>query len=383
MFDLYLEHGSIKTVKRHADRMGLRTKAGAGKASGNRIAANGSEVDSASHRIAGGEGLFERGHIHYILTNPLYAGRIRHRSQIYDGQHPAIIDPAVWDDVQERLKATAGREEGKARIGFEDIAARRQAVRRDGDRLTPSHANKKGRRYRYYVSNRLVAGKGDIDKSRTAGGWRLPARPLEQQLAAAVQAHLRDRLPVDLLTDPSVDDIRRIRDQLDGSTPETSAPSSEAFLSCIARATIAPGSIEIVLDAQAVADWLAIAPASINADAISFSIPFQFRKRGVETRLVIGTGLAKALDETLIRSIAKAHRYYDAIKQGRTFEEIAAAENLSKRRILQVIDLAFLAPDIVKSIMQGDQPIGLTAKWLGQHPLPSDWRDQRRAVAAL
>jgi site-specific DNA recombinase len=48
-----------------------------------------------------------------------------------------------------------------------------------------------------------------------------------------------------------------------------------------------------------------------------------------------------------------------------------------------VIDLAFLAPDIVKSIMQGDQPVGLTAKWLGQNPLPSDWQAQRRIVAAL
>ena len=71
------------------------------------------------------------------------------------------------------------------------------------------------------------------------------------------------------------------------------------------------------------------------------------------------------------------------IKQGQTFEEIAATENLSKRRILQVIDLAFLAPDIVRSIMQGDQPIGLTAKWLGQNPLPSDWQAQRRIVAKL
>ena len=85
--------------------------------------------------------------------------------------------------------------------------------------------------------------------------------------------------------------------------------------------------------------------------------------------------------QQFIRSIAKAHLYFDALKRGQTFEEIAALENLSKRRILQVIDLAFLAPDIVKSNMQGDQPIGLTAKWLGQNPLPSDWQAQRRIVA--
>jgi site-specific DNA recombinase len=50
---------------------------------------------------------------------------------------------------------------------------------------------------------------------------------------------------------------------------------------------------------------------------------------------------------------------------------------------MQVIDLAFLAPDILKLIVQGDQPLGLTAKWLGINPMPSDWQAQRRIVAAL
>ena len=94
-------------------------------------------------------------------------------------------------------------------------------------------------------------------------------------------------------------------------------------------------------------------------------------------------GHYQPIDTTLVRSIAKAHQYYDAIKNGQTFEQIAASENLSKRRIMQVIDLAFLAPDIVKLIVQGDQPLGLTAKWLGINPMPSDWQAQRRIVAAL
>ncbi|GIL02165.1 MAG: hypothetical protein BroJett030_20640 [Alphaproteobacteria bacterium] len=53
------------------------------------------------------------------------------------------------------------------------------------------------------------------------------------------------------------------------------------------------------------------------------------------------------------------------------------------RRILQVIELAFIVPDIVKAIVRGEQPSGLTVKWLGQNPLPSEWQAQRRVVAAL
>jgi site-specific DNA recombinase len=61
----------------------------------------------------------------------------------------------------------------------------------------------------------MIVGDGDTDKSKAKSGWRLPAKSLEQQLASAIQTHLRNRLPVDLLIDPSADDIRRIRDLLD------------------------------------------------------------------------------------------------------------------------------------------------------------------------
>jgi site-specific DNA recombinase len=321
--------------------------------------------------------------VYYILSNPIYAGRIRHHSQIYDGQHPAIIDPAVFDDVQQRLKETAGRERGRSGSGSNTSPLAGKLFDETGDRLTPSHANKKGRRYRYYVSNRMIVGDGNMDRSRAASGWRLPSKSLEQQVASAILTHLRNRLPADLLIDPSVDEIGRIRDLLDDAVVGNVTRSQEAVLACIQRATITPGKIEIALDRETVAAWLSVSSDAMNSDALSFSIPFQFRKRGVETKLIIGNGHSRAVDEVLIRNIAKAHQYYDAINQGQTFEEIAASENLSKRRILQVIDLTFLAPDIVKSIMQGDQPIGLTAKWLGQNPLPSDWQAQRRIVAAL
>jgi len=368
LFDLYLEHGSIKAVKQQADQMGLRTKARAGE---------------GSKCQATGEAPFERGHIYYILSNPIYAGRIRHHNQVYDGQHPAIIDPTAFDDVQHRLKATSGRKRGRAGSGSKTSPLAGKLYDETGDRLTPTHANKKGRRYRYYIANRMIVGDANTDKSKATSGWRLPAKSLEQQLASEILTHLRNRLPVDLLIDTSADDIRRIRDLLDDAGAGNVTSSQKAVLACIQRATITPGKIEIALDRETVAAWLSVSSDAMNSDALSFSIPFQFRKRGVETKLVIGNDQTRAIDETLIRNIAKGHQYYDAIKQGQTFEEIAASENLSKRRILQVIDLAFLAPDIVKLTMQGDQPIGLTAKWLGQNPLPSDWQAQRRIVATL
>jgi hypothetical protein len=169
---------------------------------------------------------------------------------------------------------------------------------------------------------------------------------------------------------------------LDNLRNEQSQDNHAAILACIHRVTIAPGKIEVSLDRDRIAELLGAELQSRDDDAFRFETLFQFRKRGVESKLIIGTGQAGRLDATLIRSIAKAHHYYDAITRGSTFEDLAASEKLSKRRILQVIDLAFLAPDIVRSLANGTQPISLTAKWLGQNPLPSDWEAQRRIVAA-
>jgi hypothetical protein len=56
---------------------------------------------------------------------------------------------------------------------------------------------------------------------------------------------------------------------------------------------------------------------------------------------------------------------------------------LFSMRIQQMIDLAFLAPDIVRDVLDGKQPIGFTSDWFKQHGLPSDWKSQRQLLATL
>lgn len=385
LYDLYLEHRSILAVVDHANRLGLRGKAKVRKQKevNKRSDEVGADATTPSiDRDARGVP-FERAALHYLLTNPVYAGRIRHKDIIHEGQHPGIIDPDVWDQVQEHLKESAARKRGESRDGAIISPLAGMLVDETGDKLTPSHASKKGKRYRYYVSNRLLNNAGESDRNMETGGWRLPAKALEDQIANATLSHVRNRLPVDLLINPAADAISKIGSNLDLLDVLSRTKGPIAILSCIERGTITPGAIETSLDPEELADTLEISEDELNPDALMFTLPFQFRKRGVETRLTIGSNSSKPADATLIRSIAKAHQYFDAIKNGQTFEQIAASENLSKRRIMQVIDLAFLAPHILKLIVQGDQPLGLTAKWLGINPMPSDWQAQRRIVAAL
>jgi len=117
---------------------------------------------------------------------------------------------------------------------------------------------------------------------------------------------------------------------------------------------------------------------------MSITAPFQLRKRGVETRLVFGdTASSPALDMVLIKNIARASIWYQSIKKGNSFDQIAEAENLPSARIRQMIQLAFIAPDIIKQIIEGKQPIGFTSEWLQRRDLPSNWQDQRELLKTL
>ncbi len=374
LFELYQKHGSVVAVKREADRMGLRNKA-------RRSRPNKVRTDDDGHNEGRDGGRpFGRGPLYYLLTNPVYAGRIRHHATIHDGQHQAIIAPQTFDAVQAQLMQDAARRRGQSNGTTNQSVLAGRLFDETGDRLTPSHSKKKGQRYRYYISRRLIAGSDNGAKPDT-GAWRLPAKQLEDQIGNAVLAHLQDHLAVDLLRDANADDISRIGTALREAS--SADAGGTAIHGCIGRATIRPGELGIALDHEATATFLDLSADALNADALDFTVPFQFRKRGVETRLVIGGADTRAIDATLLRNIARAHRFYGLIKRGETFEAICASENVSRHRMMQIIDLAFLAPDIVRAIALGDQPLRLTTKWLEKNPMPTDWQAQRAITEKL
>src|SRR5439155_8006982 len=133
LFSLYIEAGSARRLKDEADRLGLVTP--------RRRCRNGH---------SGGRP-FSRGHLYWLLTNPIYAGQVQHQGKAWPGQHEPIIARNLWDKVQSQL---SGQAQSHTRSGRKSLLAG-LLFDETGDRLTPSHAVKGGRRYRYYISHRL------------------------------------------------------------------------------------------------------------------------------------------------------------------------------------------------------------------------------------
>ncbi|MEW2919602.1 recombinase family protein, partial [Ruegeria sp. ANG10] len=162
LFDLYDALGCLRKVEERATSEDLRSK----------------RVVRADGSVKG-DCRLSRGQIYYLLRNPVYLGKIRHKDKIWEGQHPSIIDQGIWDRVQKKMRHASQRSRADptpdARQRTNDPGAWLTGLMQDetGDRLTPTHPTRKGRRLRYYVSNRLISGGKDIS------GWRLPGPALE------------------------------------------------------------------------------------------------------------------------------------------------------------------------------------------------------------
>jgi hypothetical protein len=87
-------------------------------------------------------------------------------------------------------------------------------------------------------------------------------------------------------------------------------------------------------------------------------------------------------DETLIRALARAHRWNRMLEQGkcRSIAEIAEAEKINRSFVSRLLNLTLLAPDIQEAILEGRQPKGMQLEELTQ-AIPEAWEGQQQVVA--
>jgi hypothetical protein len=133
---------------------------------------------------------------------------------------------------------------------------------------------------------------------------------------------------------------------------------------------------------EALAERLDVPLAHIRRDALSLVGEFTLRRRGVEARLVLANTPA-ALDRTLLKAVALGWAWFEEIKAGATMQAIADREGVTQRRIADLVDLAFLAPDMLRAIVEGRQSATLTADRLIKSRHRMLWSDQRAWIAAL
>lgn len=100
-------------------------------------------------------------------------------------------------------------------------------------------------------------------------------------------------------------------------------------------------------------------------------------------RLVVQGEANDATDPSLIRLLIRAFAIRDRLDQdpNLSMHRIAEAEDVVPSYVTRLLRLTWLAPDIVSAIVDGRQPIGLTAnRLMANTRLPLEWQAQRELL---
>jgi site-specific DNA recombinase len=287
----------------------------------------------------------------------------------HPGQHEAIIDQALWDQLQQHMAGNRiGNKMHSRKTDPSPLAGRLFDV--SGERLVPIYANKKGRRYRYYISQSLTTS----PKETAMSGWRLPGQEMDKTIIQSVLAILNDQ---DAITTACCDTGIASQHLPAAFKTASGADAVTIIEKFIDRVELRPDGISLTLSLAS------LVPAKDISIKITRDIPLQMKRRGVEMRLIIGGSNPAKMDPTLIKAIIRARGWFDELMAGRltTLTAIASRDGIDLGTVSRMLNLAFLAPSIIDSIIAGHQPADLTVeKLIKKVDLPLDWVEQKRLL---
>jgi hypothetical protein len=332
-----------------------------------------------THRVTIEDGgVLYQGRRYRSLSNPIYIGEIAHKGVRHAGLQEPILERPLWAAVQHQL-----REQGVRRSHPHEVARsplRGKIFDQAGNRLTPSHAVKDGRRYRYYVSRRLVTGTSQEDPD----GWRLPAPQIERLVADEAIQGLADRAAVAAALEKAKVPTGQFPSALAAAERwcrrlRSDTDRDDALVRLVDRVELGRGSFGVSVNLGPLLEGGQRQIALVRETALAI------KRRGVEMRLVLESGAPKVakVGRVLLKEISRAHRCFGALLAGRaaSVEGVAAIEGVDARYLSNLLPLAFLSPDIVAAIVHGTQPADLTAKKLIRRiDLPLDWPAQKQVL---
>jgi site-specific DNA recombinase len=333
IFRRYVELGSVYTLCDELEADGIRTK-----------------VSTSQAGITRGGVPFGPGSLYKLLENPIYVGEIRHKEKTYPGQHPPILDRELFNAAQEhrRRRVVVRRDRAVSRAPLSSII--HDAL---GQRMSATHARgRSGQRYSYYIS--------PIPASHPEA-----ARLLRRASAASVEDVLisclrrwsgrhasgwTDLLPL----------LKRVELYRDSIVAELTPPGHEDWTSAVR----APDQWEIT-----------------STGRLRIIHPVRTVTRGARTsRVETASRKTRARpDRSLIAGLRRSHAELKA--RGIDMTDLRSpqedARGMGDPYLRKLSSLAFLAPDIQRSILEGVQPSGLTLSRLLDADLPLAWDKQR------
>ena len=152
------------------------------------------------------------------------------------------------------------------------------------------------------------------------------------------------------------------------------ATQRDLVASIFPKIIVAPQTLSLSISNRGLRSALGV-PAQEMAELLDTVIDLPFTLR------LAGERQMPSVDPKLIEAIAQAHEWRDRLIEGISVADLSRELGLDDGEISRVMSLAFLAPDIIATILNGRQPIELTTKHLKRlKPLPLSWTEQRQRL---
>lgn len=340
LFTRYLEAGNVTDLVDEFHSKGFRNK---------------EWINKKGNRTGGRP--FQRSTLYLMLQNRVYVGEIDFKGIVYKGEHKAIISRELWDAAQAQLEAHRKR---KSDAKHRKSPRLLEGIICDsaGNLLSPTFSVKKGnRRYPYYVSAPTVG----YRKTGAEEVFRVPAQAIEELV--------KDRIAA--ILDADVNELERCR-----------------LRKVIGRVTVHKEFVELKIDhgvsgvhvtrLEGCGDQIVV-----NQKNVLIRIRVTLRRRDKRLVFLNSTGCevigVGALDTVLLKGVSKAWRWRELLEENEvvSVRELSRREKCSEGYIRRILPLAFLAPDILESILDGTQPSSIDLKSIIANTIPLSWEAQR------
>jgi site-specific DNA recombinase len=288
---------------------------------------------------------FGKGSLEYLLKNRVYIAETKHRGEYFPGEHTAILENRLFEQVQELLACTARRLAG---VNTESLLIGRIFDDR-GNKMTPATAKKAAARYRYYVSSTLVQGRRD----QAGSVARVSAPEVERAVMKALETFAAAKVP-------------------DGARGTLEDPDRLLIDRHLARVVVRPGTLEITARQSE--------EAPLETIKIAWTPPPGRRKRDIIVPPGVDAAVQRPIHSEsrarLVEAIAKARHWLHQLISGELTDtrEIAAREGTSERSVRMTLNLAFCSPKLAIAAIQGSLPYGAGVSRLTG--LPIEWHKQ-------
>jgi site-specific DNA recombinase len=367
MMRRYLALGSVPALVEELNREGYRTKI--------------QRRTSGPHR---GGCIFRRGTLYHLLSNRIYRGYIVHKDNAYPGEHEPIVDEELWNDVQALLADNACGSSLRLKHQHPSLLSGK-LLDGEGRQMTPSHATKSRRRYRYYVTR-----SDQLDGTRA---WRVSAHDLEHLVCARISEKLLDTHFMMQLAGENIDaaqlqSVTAKADLIAAALRNGNAHvRAELLESLVRQVRLFEDRIEVEIHGPGARRSLGSDDETAEVESPVIEIPAVRVRRGHQLRLIVPGPECRRpkparRDERLIALVAEAHHARQLVlgDPESSLAGIAREHGRCRTRLGKLVALSCLAPDIVTSIVEGKQPEHLTVSRLTSKPIPLSWDEQRREL---